>query len=36
MSRWSLLMLLLLPLSLTMALIWKTKEVILESVFGAK
>ena len=29
-------LLLLLPLSMTMALIWKTKEVILESVFGAK
>lgn len=26
----------LLPLAMTMALIWKTKEVILESVFGAK
>ena len=26
----------LLPLSMTMALIWKTKEVILESVFAAK
>ena len=26
----------LLPLSMTMALIWKTKEVILESVFGPK
>jgi uncharacterized membrane protein len=36
MSEWSLWMLALLPLSLTMALIWKTKEVILESVFGAK
>ena len=35
MSHWSLLMLALLPLSLTMALIWKTKEVILESVFGS-
>ena len=35
MSLWSLMMLVLLPLSLTMALIWKTKEVILESVFGA-
>jgi len=35
-SQWSLLMLGLLPLSLTMALIWKTKEVILESVFGVK
>jgi hypothetical protein len=30
---WSLLLLALLPLSLTMALIWKTKEVILDSVF---
>ena len=26
----------LLPLAMTMALIWKTKEVILDSVFGAK
>jgi hypothetical protein len=26
----------LLPLAMTMALIWKTKEVILESVFGGK
>jgi hypothetical protein len=34
-SLWSLLMLALLPLALTMALIWKTKEVVLESVFGA-
>ena len=33
-SHWSLLLLVLLPLSLTMALIWKTKEVVLESVFG--
>jgi hypothetical protein len=32
---WSLLLLVLLPLSLTMALIWKTKEVVLESVFGS-
>jgi len=36
MGEWSLIMLALLPLSLTMALIWKTKEVILESVFGSK
>lgn len=36
MSQWSLMMLVLLPLALTMALIWKTKEVILESVFGSK
>lgn len=34
MSQWSLMMLVLLPLSLTMALIWKTKEVILDSVFS--
>jgi hypothetical protein len=27
-------LLVLLPLAMTMALIWKTKEVILESVFG--
>jgi hypothetical protein len=25
-----------LPLAMTMALIWKTKEVILDSVFGVK
>jgi len=31
---WSLLLLVLLPLSLTMALLWKTKEVILDSVFN--
>ena len=31
---WSLLLLVLLPLSLTMALIWKTKEVILDNVFN--
>ncbi|HEX5219438.1 MAG TPA: hypothetical protein VFZ59_07705 [Verrucomicrobiae bacterium] len=35
-SHWSLLLLVLLPLSLTMALIWKTKEVVLESVFGTR
>jgi hypothetical protein len=28
--------LVLLPLALTMALLWKTKEVILDSVFGPK
>lgn len=33
-SYWSLLLLVLLPLSLTMALLWKTKEVILDSVFN--
>ena len=39
MNEWSVLMLVLLlallPLALTMALLWKTKEVILESVFGS-
>mgnify|MGYP003345165830 CR=1 FL=1 len=30
----ALILLVLLPLAMTMALIWKTKEVILESVFG--
>jgi hypothetical protein len=33
---WLLIPLLLLPLAMTMALLWKTKEVILESVFAAK
>lgn len=33
---WLLLLLALLPLAMTMALLWKTKEVILDSVFGAK
>lgn len=33
---WLLILLALLPLAMTMALIWKTKEVILESVFGPK
>ena len=33
---WSLAIFGLLPLAMTMALIWKTKEVILEGVFGAK
>jgi hypothetical protein len=31
---WLLILLVLLPLAMTMALLWKTKEVILESVFG--
>ena len=31
----NLLFLILLPLAMTMALIWKTKEVIFDSVFGA-
>jgi uncharacterized membrane protein len=35
-SFWFLTLLTLLPLAMTMALIWKTKEVILENVFGAK
>jgi hypothetical protein len=33
---WLLVFLILLPLAMTMALIWKTKEVILDSVFGAE
>ncbi len=33
-SLWLLVCFVLLPLAMTMALIWKTKEVILESVFG--
>jgi hypothetical protein len=33
---WALVFLVLLPLAMTMALIWKTKEVILDSVFGSK
>lgn len=33
---WSFVLLVLLPLSMTMALIWKTKEVILDSVFDAR
>ena len=33
-SHWALIVLVLLPLAMTMALIWKTKEVILDSVFG--
>jgi hypothetical protein len=35
-GQWLLLLLALLPLALTMALIWKTKEVVLDGVFGAK
>ncbi len=38
-DRWGTLLLILmglLPLAMTMALIWKTKEVIMESVFGVK
>jgi hypothetical protein len=33
---WTLIFFALLPLAMTMALLWKTKEVILDSVFGAK
>ena len=33
---WFLVVLVLLPLAMTMALLWKTKEVILDNVFGAK
>jgi hypothetical protein len=32
---WLLIFLVLLPLAMTMALIWKIKEVILDSVFGS-
>jgi hypothetical protein len=35
-SFWFLVLLVLLPLAMTMALLWKTKEVILENVFGAQ
>jgi hypothetical protein len=35
-SFWMLVFLALLPLALTMALLWKTKEVILDSVFGTR
>jgi hypothetical protein len=34
-SQWAVIFLVLLPLAMTMALIWKTKEVILDSVFGS-
>ena len=33
-SLWILIVLVLLPLAMTMALLWKTKEVILDNVFG--
>jgi hypothetical protein len=33
---WFLILLVLLPLAMTMALLWKTKEVILDNVFGAQ
>jgi hypothetical protein len=33
---WTLTLFALLPLAMTMALIWKTKEIILDSVFGVK
>jgi len=35
-SFWLLVLLVLLPLALTMALLWKTKEVILEGIFAAR
>jgi hypothetical protein len=35
-SQWGLVFFVLLPLAMTMALIWKTKEVILDSVFNAQ
>ena len=35
-SLWVLTLFALLPLAMTMALIWKTKEIILDSVFGVK
>jgi len=35
-SFWALTFFALLPLAMTMALLWKTKEVILDSVFGAR
>ncbi|MDD5138999.1 MAG: hypothetical protein PHY43_01925 [Verrucomicrobiales bacterium] len=35
-SFWALILFALLPLAMTMALIWKTKEVILDSVFGSR
>lgn len=35
-NLWFLVVLVLLPLAMTMALLWKTKEVILDNVFGAK
>jgi hypothetical protein len=35
-SFWALVFFALLPLAMTMALIWKTKEVILDSVFGPR
>ena len=35
-SSWFLVVLVLLPLAMTMALIWKTKEVILDNIFNAK
>jgi len=34
--RWFVISFILLPVAMTMALLWKTKEVILENVFGAK
>jgi hypothetical protein len=33
---WTFIFFALLPLAMTMAMIWKTKEIILDSVFGAR
>jgi hypothetical protein len=35
-SFWALTFFALLPLAMTMALLWKTKQVILDSVFGTR
>ncbi|HWQ90119.1 MAG TPA: hypothetical protein VN673_00490 [Clostridia bacterium] len=35
-SYWFIVLLTLLPLAMTMALLWKTKEVILDNIFGSK
>ena len=35
-SLWIFMLLILMPLAMTMALLWKTKEVILDNVFGAQ
>lgn len=35
-SFWLVVLLILLPLAMTMALVWKTKEVILDNIFGPK
>jgi hypothetical protein len=35
-GAWLMILLVLLPLAMTMALLWKTKAAILDSIFGAK